>query len=307
MIVTVTFNPALDYFVTLDELKISGTNRTQYEKLIAGGKGINVSLMLSHLSVPSTALGFTAGFTGQELIRQLQQEKISTDFIHCRNGMTRINVKIHAEQETEINGQGPQISDEELQMLKYKIEKLGPEDILILSGNVPSSVPYPFVHELLEAAASRHVSLIVDCDGPLLEDCLAYHPFLIKPNELELSHLIHDPELPLERAIERLRAIGAENILLSQGERGSLYFSKNGKVYHQKPVQGRLVSSVGAGDSMVAGFVAGLMEGLDEMECHRLAAACGSATAFSEGIADLTMVQNLLPQIEILEENELKN
>ena len=307
MIVTVTFNPALDYFVTLDHLAISKTNRTVREKLIAGGKGINVSLMLSRLGVCSTALGFVAGFTGEELVSQLQKEKIHTDFIHCHNGMTRINVKICADEETEINARGPQITEQELNQLKEKTDRLGKEDILILSGTVPSSVPYDFVLDLLDTASKNQVSLIVDSDGPLLRDCLKYHPLLIKPNEAELDHLIGNRSLTVEEAVRDIREQGARNILLSMGKKGSLFFTEQGPVYRQLPLEGTTISSVGAGDSMVAGYVAAKVRGLDDRQCHQLASACGSATAFSDGIAEGHRVQELFSTVQILEEKSSGN
>ena len=258
MIYTVTLNPALDYYCTVETLNFGETNRCITESLIGGGKGINVSLMLAQLGVPTTALGFAAGFTGEELIRQLQDQSVNADFIRCAQGQTRINVKINSGVETEINGRGPEVSAAEREALLDRIRRIQPGDTL------------------------------------------RFHPFLIKPNLAELRQLVANPQAPVSDQIQELRRQGAGHILVSMGAEGSVLFTAEGGVYRQHPLPGQTVSTVGAGDSMVAGFLASLENPASTLEDSlRWAAACGTATAFSRGIARREQVEALLDQIQI--------
>lgn len=206
MIYTVTLNPALDYYCTMETFKLGATNRCVTESLIGGGKGINVSLMLAQLGVPTTALGFAAGFTGEELIRQLRDQAVNADFIRCAQGQTRINVKISAGVETEINGRGPQVSASEREALLDRIRRIQPGDTLVLSGNVPPTLPGSIYQQILAQAADPAIRVVVDAEGELLRDTLPFHPFLIKPNLAELRQLVANPQAPISDQIEELRA-----------------------------------------------------------------------------------------------------
>ena len=299
MIYTVTLNPALDYYCTVESLKLGETNRCIREALIGGGKGINVSLMLAQLKVPTTALGFAAGFTGEELIRQLQAQAITADFIRCEKGQTRINVKISAEEETEINGRGPAVSAAEREALLEKIRGIRPQDTLVLSGNVPPTLPESIYLSQLEDSTIR---VVVDAEGNLLKKTLRFHPFLIKPNLAELRQMVSNPQASLDDQIQELRQLGAQHVLVSMGAEGSVLFAADGSVYRQLPLSGEMISTVGAGDSMVAGFLASLENPSASFEeSLRWAAACGTATAFSRGIAQRKQVEALLKQIQIEE------
>ena len=300
MIYTVTLNPALDYYCTMETFKLGATNRCVTESLIGGGKGINVSLMLAQLGVPTTALGFAAGFTGEELIRQLRDQAVNADFIRCAQGQTRINVNISAGVETEINGRGPQVSASEREALLDRIRRIQPGDTLVLSGNVPPTLPGSIYQQILAQAADPAIRVVVDAEGELLRDTLPFHPFLIKPNLAELRQLVANPQAPISDQIEELRDQGAGHILVSMGAEGSVLFAAGGGVYRQLPLAGPTVSTVGAGDSMVAGFLAALENPACTLEDSlRWAAACGTATAFSRGIARRERVEALRDQIQI--------
>ena len=288
MIYTVTFNPALDYVVRVPALTIGEVNRTAGEALQLGGKGINVSMVLRNLGVESTALGFVAGFTGQALEQGLDHLGIRTDFIRLETGMTRINVKIKAEQETEINGQGPEITGEALEALFQKLDRLAAGDVLVLAGSIPSRMPTDVYERILNRLEGRGIEAVVDATGSLLSRVLPYHPFLIKPNAAELGELF-GRTLHTEREIRHyageLQRQGARNVLVSMAGQGSMLLDEQGGYHRLGVPKGTVVNSTGAGDSMVAGFLAGWRRTGDYAAAHRMGAATGSATAFSLGLA----------------------
>ena len=288
MIYTVTFNPALDYVVRVPALTTGEVNRTAGEALQLGGKGINVSMVLRNLGVESTALGFVAGFTGQALEQGLDHLGIRTDFIRLETGMTRINVKIKAEQETEINGQGPEITGEALEELFGKLDRLAAGDVLVLAGSIPSRMPTDVYERILNRLQGRGVEAVVDATGNLLARVLPYHPFLIKPNAAELGELF-GRTLHTEREIRHyageLQRQGARNVLVSMAGQGSMLLDEQGGYHRLGVPKGTVVNSTGAGDSMVAGFLAGWRRTGDYAAAHRMGAATGSATAFSLGLA----------------------
>ena len=301
MIYTVTFNPAIDYVVRLDSpLKTGAVNRAAGEDCVLGGKGINVSGVLAQLGVESVALGFIAGETGAWLQRGLAAQGLHTDFITLDKGMTRINVKIKAGEETELNGAGPDIPEAAMQALEAKLDALQPEDVLILAGSIPDCLPQSTYERLLARLQGRGVRTVVDATRNLLVKVLPYHPFLIKPNNHELSEiagreLTTDEELV--SAAASLQAQGARNVLVSMAGDGALLLDENGAVHRIGCPKGKVVNSVGAGDSMVAGFVAGYLRTGDYRYALRLGTACGSATAFSVGLASKAEIETLLETI----------
>lgn len=298
MIYTVTFNPAIDYVVRCDELRLGEVNRTSTEDIFFGGKGINVSLVLAQLNVPSCALGFTAGFTGEAIENGIAKAGIRSDFIRVKEGFSRINVKLKAGDETEINGQGPVISAEELQRLFDKLSALSDGDTLVLAGSVPKSLPTDVYEQIMARLSGRDIRMIVDASGELLRNVLKYRPYLIKPNNFELAELF-DAELNSDEDIiyycRKLQELGARNVLVSMAEQGSLLVTESGKVYREGAARGEVRNSVGAGDSMVAGFIAGLSEGFGY--ALKLGTACGGATAFSDGLAEKKNIDRLLSQL----------
>ncbi len=301
MIYTVTFNPAIDYLVFMDQLKIGATNRTASEEYFYGGKGINVSTILSTLGVENTALGFVSGWTGKALVEGLQEKGIRTDFIELdpAGGITRVNVKIKGEtdpatgrrEETEINGQGPHITEEAVESLFEKIDALTADDILVISGSVPKTMPedtYEQILARLTEGDGTRLPVVVDATGDLLLKVLPYHPFLIKPNNDELGEMLGRETQTTEEIIEgakELRARGARNVIISRGAKGAVLVSEQGDVIVQDPIPGNTVNSVGAGDSMVAGFLAGYIKTQDYQYAMLLGTAAGSATACSPGLA----------------------
>lgn len=297
MVYTVTFNPALDYIVRMGGFRAGETNRTESDDLQWGGKGINVSTVLRNLGVDNVALGFLAGFTGQALNHGLQQAGIATDFIWLPEGLTRINVKIKAEQETEINGAGPAIPPSALDALFAKLDTLRSGDVLVLAGSIPASLPDDVYQRILARLEGRDILTAVDATRDLLCAVLPYRPFLIKPNASELGEifgksLTTDGEI--EEHARRLQERGARNVLVSMAGDGSLLLDETGAVHRLGVPRGKVVNSVGAGDSMVAGFLAGWLEHRDYAMAHRLGAAAGSATAFSDGLAEKEEVLALL-------------
>ena len=281
MIYTVTFNPAIDYVVRLDApLEVGQVNRACGEDCVLGGKGINVSGVLAQLGCPSVALGFVAGETGAWLERGLAAQGLHTDFVHLENGMTRINVKIKAGQETELNGAGPDIPDEALHQLEEKLDGLTENDVLILAGSIPASLPQDVYERLLARLDGRGVRCVVDATRALLVNVLPYHPFLIKPNNHELGEIV-GRELHTDEEI----AAAARTLFLQ------------GQVHRIGCPKGKVVNSVGAGDSMVAGFVAGYLQSGSYAQALRLGTACGSATAFSLGLATKEKIDELLVQL----------
>lgn len=301
MIYTVTFNPAIDYVVRLDApLEIGQVNRACGEDCVLGGKGINVSGVLAQLGCPSVALGFVAGETGAWLERGLAAQGLHTDFVHLENGMTRINVKIKAGQETELNGAGPDIPDEALHQLEEKLDGLTENDLLILAGSIPASLPQDVYERLLARLDGRGVRCVVDATRALLVNVLPYHPFLIKPNNHELGEIVgrglHTDE-EIAAAARTLQEKGARNVLVSMAGDGALLLDEEGQTHRIGCPKGRVVNSVGAGDSMVAGFVAGYLQNGSYAQALRLGTACGSATAFSLGLATKEKIDELLAQL----------
>ena len=301
MIYTVTFNPAIDYVVRLDApLEVGEVNRAKGEDCVLGGKGINVSGVLAELGCKSVALGFVAGETGAWLERGLAAQGIDTDFIHLEKGMTRINVKIKAGQETELNGAGPDIPERAMEALEAKLDTLKEGDILILAGSIPASLSQTTYERLLARLDGKGVRAVVDATRDLLVNVLQYHPFLIKPNNHELGEIVgkvlkSDEEIVA--AAKTLQEKGARNVLVSMAGDGALLLDEQGEVHRIGTPKGKVVNSVGAGDSMVAGFVAGYLQTGDYKTALRLGTACGSATAFSLGLAKKNDIDELLKQI----------
>ena len=336
MIYTVTLNPSLDDFVAVPEFRIGKTNRTEKENLIAGGKGINVSLVLTALGIPNTALGFTAGFTGEEIERQLREKNICCDFIRLPEGSSRINVKLINYEGTEINGRGPAIGENDLSCLKEKLSCLKEGDVLVLSGSIPAGMPQTLYADLMKPVSGRGVKIVVDAAGEALRSTLPLHPFLIKPNLDELSELIqlgagklreelalqrencgeqsfepsplrhHKLENPsgpqhvdvLQLLAARIQKMGAENVLISMAGDGAALLDADGKFHFHKVPEGELVNGVGAGDSMVAGFLTGFLRHHSYEEAFLMGLAAGSASAYQEGLAGQQEILSLYDQMK---------
>ena len=298
MIYTVTLNPSIDYIVRLDSLVPGITNRTTAEEYYYGGKGINVSCVLAELDLESTAFGFVAGFTGDAIEKGIRNDRIITDFIKLESGISRINIKIKAGVETEINCQGPHISEGELERLFSKIDRISDGDTIVIAGNIPNTMPDDVYERILERIKGKDVRIVVDATKKLLLNALKYKPFLIKPNNHELSEiagvrLTNDKEIAA--AAHMMQDKGARNVLVSMAGDGALLLDEHGTVYRIGCPRGKVVNSVGAGDSMVAGFVAGYQQsGGDYEAALRLGTACGSATAFSLGLATKADIDALL-------------
>lgn len=300
MIYTVTLNPSLDYFLSVEHFSIGKTNRSTEEVYRPGGKGINVSWVLHNLGLESTALGFLAGFTGQEIKRQMESTGITTDFIELPRGMSRLNVKIKQMDATEINASGPVLSEENLKQLRQKLAVLKKGDILILSGSLPVSVPTDIYKTLMEEVQGKEIPVIVDAIGDALLKTLPLHPFLIKPNHQELSELFCVELTTREQVVpyaKKLQEQGARNVLISLGGAGAVLLDQNGMVHESDVPRGKLINAVGAGDSMVAGFLTGYLEKQDMEHAFCMGVAAGSASAFSEGLADRETVEQLYRQI----------
>lgn len=301
MIYTVTLNPSIDYVVHLDKLVFGVTNRTSGEETSFGGKGINVSIVLGELGFHSVALGFVAGFTGDAIASNVGNERIRTDFIKLRNGVSRINVKIKAGEETEINGQGPHIEDDELEKLLQKLDQVQDGDTLILSGSIPNTLPNDVYERMLKRVDGKKVRKIVDATGQLLVRALEYKPFLIKPNRQEISELFGVEVKSAEDTVKyagELQKMGARNVLVSMGGEGALLLDETGEVHRIGIIPGKVVNTVGSGDSMVAGFVAGYEQKKDYAYALKLGSACGNATAFLQGLATKEKIEELLAQFQ---------
>lgn len=287
MIYTVTFNPALDYVVRVKDFKLGEVNRTYSEQLFYGGKGINVSAVLAALGVKSTALGFVAGFTGDEIERGVKTLGFSSDFIHVKEGMSRINVKLKSNEESEINGMGPIITREDVEILFSKLDRLQEGDSLVLSGSIPASIDDRIYETIMERLSDRKIQITVDAEKRLLFNVLKYHPFLIKPNNYELGEMF-GVKLQNQKAVElyarRLQEQGARNVLVSMAGDGALLITETGETYYQEAAKGAVRNSVGAGDSMVAGFLAGYLQKGDFAHALKLGTASGGATAFSDDL-----------------------
>lgn len=300
MIYTVTFNPALDYVMKVEKLRYDDINRTYGEELYYGGKGINVSVILSRLGMENTALGFKAGFTGEKLEELLKEEGINTDFIALKSGMTRINVKIKAETELDINAVGPPIEREEVDKLFEKIENLKKGDVIVLAGSVPGALPADIYEKILSVTSQSGVEAVVDSTGDLLLNVLKYHPFLIKPNNFELGDLFGvkiKNEAEIEKYAKLLQEKGARNVLVSRGKEGATLVTEDGDVHTIGIIPGKPLNSVGCGDSMVAGFVAGYLNKRDYAYALKLGSACSNATAFSYGLADKAGIDDVFGRL----------
>jgi 1-phosphofructokinase len=294
MIYTVTFNPAIDYVVRADSFKSGQINRAADEQIYIGGKGINVSLVLKRLGFDSCAMGFTAGFTGEMIEGSLRKNGINTDFVRVKGGFSRINVKLNTDTHTELNGRGPQISRSDLQRLYGKLEVLEKGDILVLSGSVPHPLPLNTYEKILEFLSGRGITTVVDAEGKLLTNTLKYRPFLIKPNREELEEIFACETLTDDEVIrcaKRLQKKGARNVLVSLDSDGALLIDETGKIYRQGTRQGTVINPVGAGDSMVAGFLAGYLRRGDYAYALRLGTAAGTATAFSKTLASKSAIE----------------
>lgn len=297
MIFTVTFNPSLDYIVRVDEMRLGTINRTNYEQLLPGGKGINVSIVLGNLGHPSRALGFSAGVTGVALEKLLADAGVDADLVHVREGFTRINAKVKAVEETELNGQGPRIAPEDVDALFSKLDVLGHDDTLVISGSVPNTLPSDMYEQVMERLAGRGVRIVVDAERDLLTRVLPYRPFLVKPNNHELGDIFgvtlktRDEVVPYAR---RMQEMGAQNVLVSMAGEGGVLVAADDQVYQSPAAKGTVVNSVGAGDSCVAGFLAGLMETGSYQTAFRMGLAAGSASAFSDHLATRPEVEDLM-------------
>lgn len=300
MIYTVTFNPSLDYIVSVKDFRLGLTNRTDSELLLPGGKGINVSTVLGNLGIESTALGFVAGFTGEEVVRRLEEMGVKNGLIPVEEGFTRINLKLKSIDGTEINGQGPQIGEDKVRKLLEQLDALGPGDTLFLSGSIPASMPDNVYQRIMEQLVGREVQIVVDATKGLLLKALPYHPFLIKPNNHELGE-IFGVELTERRDVvpygKKLQKMGARNVLVSMGGKGAVLIAGDGSVYEAPAPEGTLVNGVGAGDSMVAGFMAGWLTRQEYRYAFHMGVAAGSASAFSEHLATGEEIEAVFRQV----------
>lgn len=300
MIYTVTLNPSIDYVVRISNLTAGITNRTDSEEYYFGGKGINVSCVLAELDIDSTALGFTAGFTGEAIEKGIRNNRITTDFIRLREGISRINIKIKAGEETEINGQGPHINDDELNSLLEKLDHIHNGDTLILAGSVPNTLPDDVYERMLERLKDKDIRIVVDATKKLLVNSLKYKPFLIKPNRQEISEIFDVPvetEEDTEKYAKKLMEMGAQNVLISLGGDGAMLIDEFGNKHKMGVVKEKVINTVGSGDSMVAGFVAGYEKEKSYPYALKLGSACGNATAFLPGLATKEKINDILNKL----------
>lgn len=300
MIYTVTFNPSLDYVVQVEHFQGDAVNRTSEEHVYPGGKGNNVAVIASNLGMKSRALGFKAGFTGAAMEQMLQEFGCDTDFIALEVGVTRINVKVKSDDEFEINGQGPRIPDEKIRQLYEKLDALESGDVLVLSGSIPNTLPDDMYERIMERLAGTGVRISVDATKDLLMNVLKYHPFLIKPNNHELGEMFGvtlESDDEIAEYARKLQEMGARNVLVSMAGDGAILVTEDGSVLKQLPPAGEVVNSVGAGDSMVAGFLAGYLKTGSYEEALKLGTAAGSATAFTSWLADAGTVGELYKKL----------
>lgn len=297
MIYTVTFNPSLDYIVRVDHFVPGQVNRTSEEVIYAGGKGVNVSIVLKNLGFDSTALGFLAGFTGKEIRRRMSEQGICADFIEVAAGISRINMKIRSDEESEINGMGPEIGEADIKKLYGKLDGLSDGDTLVLAGSIPSVMPKSMYRSIMERMQDKAIDIVVDATNDLLMNVLEYKPFLIKPNNYELGEIFgvelkkKDEVVPYAK---KLQQQGARNVLVSMAGEGAVLLTETGEVYQSEAPEGTVVNSVGAGDSMVAGFLAGYYQTGDYSEAFKMGICTGSASAFSEQLATKEEVDYLM-------------
>ncbi|MGG5315991.1 1-phosphofructokinase [Enterococcus sp. AZ072] len=300
MIYTVTLNPSIDYIVHVDQLAIGDINRMKSDLKLPGGKGINVSRILKRIDTSSTALGFVGGFTGHFIKEWLKKEEIRTDFTAVKDD-TRINIKLKAAEETEINGLGPNISQEEMSGLKQKLADVSANDVVILSGSKPASVPTGFYQTLIEIIRDKEATFVIDTTGEDLMDALSKKPLLVKPNNHELAELYNTTFNSIEDIFpygRRLLKEGAQHALVSMAGDGALLFTENG-IYQSNVLKRPVKNSVGAGDSMIAGFVGSFTKTQDPIEAFRWGVACGSATTFSDDLATKDFINELLPEVKV--------
>ena len=308
MIYTVTFNPSLDYIVSVDHFTQGCVNRTETELIFPGGKGINVSIVLRNLGMESTALGFVAGFTGEEIKKRVQDFRINTDFIEIQDGISRINVKLRSTQESEINGMGPYIDEKALESFFHRLEQLKSGDILVLAGSIPNSVPNTIYRDIMRFFENKGIEIVVDATRELLVNVLEYHPFLIKPNNYELGE-IFGVDVPKDKNVvvdyaKRLQEKGARNVLVSMAGDGAVLVAENGQIFTSEAPKGEVKNSVGAGDSMVAGFLYGYFSTKSYEEAFQYGVCTGSASAFSDNLATKQDVNELLMQMKMLQKSE---
>lgn len=303
MIYTVTLNPSIDHVVSMNILQEGLVNKVNIENFYAGGKGINVSKILKEHEVENIALGFISGFTGEFIKNNLEQCGIKNDFINVLNGYSRINMKIKTnENETEINGLGPSISESNIEELFSKLEKLSPSDILVLAGSIPPTLSDNFYEKIMKRLSNKNIKIIVDARNNLLLNILKYHPFLIKPNHHEISEIFNLEIKTTDELIfygNKLKEMGAQNVLISLGGDGAILLTESNEIYRSNIPKGTLKNSVGSGDSMVGGFIAGYLKTNDYKEALKLGAASGSATAYSDDLAKISFINELSNQIQI--------
>ncbi len=302
MIYTLTFNPSLDYILTVPDFTCGIVNRTTEEVIFPGGKGVNVSMVLNNLGMENTALGFLAGFTGDKLKEMLEEKGIRTEFLPIRKGMTRINVKLRSGQETEINGQGPSIGKEDIEKLYGRLDRLKEGDMLVMAGSIPDVMPGTMYMDIMERLQEKNLKIIVDATKDLLANVLQYRPFLIKPNNHELGDIFGTEIKGKEEAVyfaKQLKEKGAENVLVSMAGDGAVLVAEDGNVYQSEAPEGKVVNSVGAGDSMVAGFIAGYLEYGDYEKAFRMGVFTGSASAFSKELATKREVLTLMKENQV--------
>lgn len=303
MIYTLTFNPSLDYIVTVPEFTCGVVNRTSREVIFPGGKGINVSMVLGNLGFENTALGFLAGFTGEELKRLVEEKGIHAEFISVERGMTRINVKLRSKQETEINGQGPAIGEADIRKLYARLDALQDGDILVMAGSIPDVMPGTMYMDIMEHLKEKNLRVVVDATKDLLVNVLKYKPFLIKPNNHELGEIFRvaiSEKADVVKYARKLQEQGARNVLVSMAGDGAVLLAEDGTVYQAEAPKGTVVNSVGAGDSMVAGFLAGYLEHGTYEKAFQMGVCTGSASAFSEELATRDEVLELLDKNKTL-------
>lgn len=300
MIYTVTLNPAIDYVITIEQLTTGNINRIDTENVYPGGKGINVSSVLGELNINSIALGFIGGFSGEFIKNTLNKRGLGTDFIELDDGFSRINVKIKSDKETEINGQGPHIPDKKLNQLYNKLDLLTSDDVLVLAGSIPKTLDDKLYENIMRRLESKNIKIVVDATKNLLLNVLKYKPFLIKPNNHELEEIFDVKLENIQDVVtyaKKLQDMGAENVLVSRGKDGAVLISENGKVYQSNVGKGEVVNSVGAGDSMVAGFIGEYTRTNDFEKALKQGAACGSATAFSSDLATKEYIDKIVKDI----------
>lgn len=300
MIYTITFNPALDYIVQVEDFEFGKINRTKKENILPGGKGLNVSIVLKNLGLDNTALGFIAGFTGEELKKEIENKGINTNFIKVENGITRINVKISSNQETAVNGNGPKISEKNIKELLNQISKIENGDIVVIAGNVPKGINENIYEIICEKLKNNKVTFIVDATRKLLINVLKYNPFLIKPNREELEETFKvklNTKEDIVKYAQKLQTMGAQNVLVSLGGDGAILVTTEDKIYFSNAPKGKVINTVGAGDSMVAGFIAGYKQSGELEKAFKMGIATGSASAFSMNLATAEEVKNLLKEI----------